>query len=207
MLSLYLSANDTSKPHLAQLYGGPYKVLKQCEKFVILQIIDKTDSVSVDRLKPVFSSVSVTLAVLPPPGSPCLVPASAMMPLVSVHMKKVRFLTWVPAAHLHQNPCQAVQGSLPLSAILRPHLLGGVTVATTTTCPQPSSYRAVLQNPPWQRAYSDESISKQLSILSKKQWKALTGSLLFKIEFQSLFSSNCLNLSTDASSYLRIFSS
>ena len=54
----------------------------------------------------------------------------------------------IPATQLRRNPCQMVQGSLPLSAFLRPHLLGGVTVAIMTTFLQPPSYRAVLQNPP-----------------------------------------------------------
>ena len=32
-----------------------------------------------------------------------------------------------------------------------------ISVATMRTCPQPPSYRALLQNPPRQRAYSDKS--------------------------------------------------
>ena len=44
-------------------------MLRQSEKFVVLQIGDKTDSLSVDRLKPVVSAVPVTPAVPPPQGS------------------------------------------------------------------------------------------------------------------------------------------
>ena len=57
---------DASKPPLAPLYRGPYKVLKHFEKFFVLQVGDKSDSVSVDRLKPVISLVPVTPALSPP---------------------------------------------------------------------------------------------------------------------------------------------
>ena len=57
------------------------------EKFFILQIGDKSDSVSVDRLKAVFSSVPVTPAVPPPQGRPCLQPASVSEP--PAHVKRL----------------------------------------------------------------------------------------------------------------------
>ena len=57
--------DDVSKPPLSLLYRGPYRVLKRSEKFVVLQIGEKTDSVSVDRLKPVKSSVPVIPGVPP----------------------------------------------------------------------------------------------------------------------------------------------
>ena len=41
---------DESKPRLSPLYRGLYKVLRNSEKFVVLQVFDKSDSVSVDRL-------------------------------------------------------------------------------------------------------------------------------------------------------------
>ena len=68
--------DDASKPPLSPLYRGPYKVLERFDKFFLLQIGDKTDSVSVDRLKAVFSPVPVTPAVPPPRGRPRLQPAS-----------------------------------------------------------------------------------------------------------------------------------
>ena len=55
--------DDASKPLLALLYRGPFKVLKRCKKFFVLQVGDKSDSVSVDRLKLVISSVPVTSAL------------------------------------------------------------------------------------------------------------------------------------------------
>ena len=48
------------------------------------------------------------------------------------HVKKVRFSP-VPATQLHRNPRRTVRGCLPLSAVLHPHLLGGVIVATIKT--------------------------------------------------------------------------
>ena len=57
--------DDASKPPLSPLYRGPYKVLKKFEIFFILQIGNKSDSVSVDRLKAVFSSVPMTPAAPP----------------------------------------------------------------------------------------------------------------------------------------------
>ena len=57
---------DISKPPLAPLYRGPYKVLMRSEKFFVLQVGDKSDSVSVDRLKPVISLVPVTYSLSPP---------------------------------------------------------------------------------------------------------------------------------------------
>ena len=62
--------DDASKPPLSPLYRGPYRVLHRSEKFVVLQIGDKSDSVSVDRLKPVFSSEPISPAVPPPCGRP-----------------------------------------------------------------------------------------------------------------------------------------
>ena len=96
---------------------------------------------SVDRLKPVFSSVPVVPGVPPVPGRPRLHPASMPGPPVPAHpavkkvsfsplVKKVKFAL-VLATQLRRNPQQTAQGSSPLSAVLCPHLLGGVTVATT----------------------------------------------------------------------------
>ena len=57
---------DASKLLLSSLCRGPYKVLERFEKFFFLQIRDKSDTVSVDRLKAVFSSAPLTPAVPPP---------------------------------------------------------------------------------------------------------------------------------------------
>ena len=56
--------------HHSQLYRGPYLVLKRSAKFFVLQMGDKEDSVSVDRLKPVFSTNPVVPAVPPTPSRP-----------------------------------------------------------------------------------------------------------------------------------------
>ena len=57
---------DASKPSLSPLYRGPYLVIKRRSKFFRLQVGDKVDSVSVDRLKPVFSDSPVMPAAPPP---------------------------------------------------------------------------------------------------------------------------------------------
>ena len=73
-----LSANyvfvreDASIPSLAPLYRSPYLVLKRRDKFFRLQIGSRTDVVSVDHLKPVFSDVSVSLALPSALGRPAL---------------------------------------------------------------------------------------------------------------------------------------
>ena len=87
-----------------------------------------------DRLKPVFSSTPMVPAKPPLQGLLCLVPALVPRSPVSRRppVKKVSFAS-VPATQLHRNPHRTVPGSLPLYAILCPHLLGGVTVATTKT--------------------------------------------------------------------------
>ena len=56
---------DTSVPPLAPLYCGPYLVLEQQNKFFRLQLGDRTDVVSVDRLKPAFTDELISPA-LPP---------------------------------------------------------------------------------------------------------------------------------------------
>ena len=125
---------DASKPPLSLLYRGPFRVLRQSENFFVIQIGDKSGSVSVDRLKPNISSVLVVLGVPLVRGWPRLKPAYIPRPPVKDYppffpVKKVRFST-VPATQLCRNPHRTVQDSPPLSAVLRPQLLGGVTAAT-----------------------------------------------------------------------------
>ena len=99
--------DDASKPPLFPFYRGPYKVLERFEKNFILQIGDKSDSVSVDRLKAVFSSVPVTPAAPPTRGQSCLRPASVTEPPVHAK-KKVWFESPAPATKLHRNPHRTV---------------------------------------------------------------------------------------------------
>ena len=56
---------DASVPFLAPFYRSPYLVLEYRDKFFCLRMGDKTDVVSVDRLKPAFSDVPISPA-LPP---------------------------------------------------------------------------------------------------------------------------------------------
>ena len=46
---------DASRPPLSPLYRGPYEVLDRSEKYFRIQIGDRQDTVSIDRLKPVLS--------------------------------------------------------------------------------------------------------------------------------------------------------
>ena len=61
---------DGHKPPLAQLYEGPYKVLLKTSKTFTIALGDSHDIVSIDRLKPCFSSTPVTPAEPPRRGRP-----------------------------------------------------------------------------------------------------------------------------------------
>ena len=65
------------------------------EKFFVLQVGDKSDSVSVDRLKLVITAVLVTPAVTPVPASVTRPPDPGRL-----LVKKVRFSVPVPAKSL-----------------------------------------------------------------------------------------------------------
>ena len=111
--------DDAFKPPLAPLYRGPYRVLRWSDTFFVLQNGDKSDSVSVDRLKPVYSTVPVDPAVPPSQGRPWLVPPAVSIPSDPLRplKKKICFSPLAPATQLRRNPCQTVQGSLPSSSL------------------------------------------------------------------------------------------
>ena len=122
---------DASKPSLAPLYRGPYLVLEGRSKFFLLQVGQKVDSVSVDRLKPVFSAYPVIPADPPPRGHPPLRPAkfppvssSAVNSPIS-KKKSVTFLN-VPAIIPRRNPYRQTRGRSTCSALTPQFLLGGV---------------------------------------------------------------------------------
>jgi len=64
--------HDAVTPPLTPLYHGPYRVLLRSDKFFRLQIGNREDTVSVDRLKPVLLTPEndVRLAAPPPRGRP-----------------------------------------------------------------------------------------------------------------------------------------
>jgi Integrase core domain/Integrase zinc binding domain len=64
-------------PPLASKYEGPYKVIRKCEKYFVIKMGDKEDSVSVDRLKPYTALGEVSPAVPPRRGRPPNVAAPA----------------------------------------------------------------------------------------------------------------------------------
>ena len=91
---------DAYVPPLAPLYLGPYLVLEWRTKFFCLQLGDRTNVVSVDRLKPAFSDEAISLALLPLHGRPALAPAPVSRqpppPLSAVvwgpvHQKSMKF--------------------------------------------------------------------------------------------------------------------
>ena len=58
--------HDAYRPPLAPLYDGPFRVLERGEKFFILDISGRRDSVSVDQLKPSYIDSNKQLPVTMP---------------------------------------------------------------------------------------------------------------------------------------------
>ena len=120
---------DASVPPLAPLYRSPYLVLERRGKFFRHQMGDKTDVVSVDRLKPAFSDVPISLpplrgrpALKPPPDA---VPVARPPPAVvhgPAHWKTVTFHL-PPEVPTCQNPHRAARGRRICSAISPPFFL------------------------------------------------------------------------------------
>ncbi|BHF71413.1 hypothetical protein SprV_0401447100 [Sparganum proliferum] len=57
--------HDAVRKSLCSPYDGPYKVLQRMDKYYAIQEADKTDTVSIDRLKPAYLEC-IPLSVLPP---------------------------------------------------------------------------------------------------------------------------------------------
>ena len=110
---------DTSKPPLSPLYRGPYLVLSKYPKYFQVQIGSKSDSVSLERLKPVLSDhhlvpqlppwrgrPPLAQSLLAPAPSPPLAPTSPAPLQRAQRMKKrVRFSPQQPSPLLIQwNP-------------------------------------------------------------------------------------------------------
>jgi len=68
---VFIRRGAVSSP-LQPLYDGPYKVLEEGPKFFKLQLGERQDAVSVDRLKP-YSGAAVPPAVPPRRGRPSAV--------------------------------------------------------------------------------------------------------------------------------------
>ena len=131
-----LTADGSSLTYLlffSNLYHGPYLVLEQRSKFFRLQIGQKVDSVSVDRLKPVFSDSPVVPANPPPRGRPPLHPArqppepSSAVNSSSSKKKSVTFLN-MPTVMLRRNPYRQARGRSTCSTLTPTFLLGGSNV-------------------------------------------------------------------------------
>ena len=61
---------DAVSPPLTPLYRGPYLVIESGPKFFKIQIGARVDTVSIDRLKPVFQTDQTSAAQPPPRGRP-----------------------------------------------------------------------------------------------------------------------------------------
>nr|VZH94975.1 unnamed protein product [Spirometra erinaceieuropaei] len=85
--------NDAVRKTLCSPYDGPYKVVQRKDKLYVLQKADKTDTVSIDRLKPAY------LECLPSTSAPSIPPtmSSADTPTP---------LTYPPSPHLTLLPTQ-----------------------------------------------------------------------------------------------------
>lgn len=69
---LFMAQLSFRKP-LQPPYDGPYKVVNRKHKYFTLEIHGKTDTVSIDRLKPAHSDCNID-PLTPPPPSTLLTP-------------------------------------------------------------------------------------------------------------------------------------
>ena len=114
------------------LYLGPYLVLERQTKFFHLQLGDRMDIVSVNRLKPAFLDEPISPALPPLPGClplpPVLVPCQPPPPLSAV----ARVAGYEEAVNFHLPPEVPSGQNLHCAAHVRrlcsalPFLLGGV---------------------------------------------------------------------------------
>ena len=125
---------NSSIPCLAPLYRGPYLVLERKNKYFRLQLGSRTDIVSVDWLKPVFSEDPIQAALPPARGQPALRPAlhapdltpsstSTVFPARGSARKIVRFKL-PPLVPAWWNPHRTVCDRRTYSAISSAFLLG-----------------------------------------------------------------------------------
>ena len=90
---------DASVPPLASLYRSPYLILERRTKLFCLQLGDRMDIVSVDKLKPAFSDEPISPA-LPPlrgclPLPPVLIPQLLLLMLELLGARKLLALTFL----------------------------------------------------------------------------------------------------------------
>ena len=69
-LSTFVAAGGSAKSPLSPAYSGPYAVTSSFPKYFILDMGDRQESISVDRLKPHLGSAIFTPAVAPRKGRP-----------------------------------------------------------------------------------------------------------------------------------------
>ena len=77
---MVLVRRDGAKPPLSPAYEGPYRVLERSDRYFRLQVGDRTDSVSVERLKPAVCDSAVQPALPRRRGRPRKSPPSPAVP-------------------------------------------------------------------------------------------------------------------------------
>nr|VZI42436.1 unnamed protein product [Spirometra erinaceieuropaei] len=111
--------HDVVRKSLCSLYDGPYKVLQRMDKYYVMQTADKTDTVSIDRLKPAY------LECIPPSVVPSTSSApSSFDPPVSVPSTQTPHST---TPHTHPDSPTTAQRTSSRSVLL---LVGSTCCAT-----------------------------------------------------------------------------
>ncbi|BHF65206.1 hypothetical protein SprV_0200821600 [Sparganum proliferum] len=62
--------HDAVRKSLCSPYDGPYKVLQRMDRYYVIKKADKTDTVSIDRLKPAYLECTPLSVVPPTPSAP-----------------------------------------------------------------------------------------------------------------------------------------
>jgi len=113
-----LVRRDSVRPPLSPLYDGPYKVLQRSQHFFKIQMGERSDNVSVHRLKAAYMPASAVPALPPRRGRP---PGQRRPP--PMQRKSVRFRLQ-PASSPSAPPApasgSATSGPLPSTPSLRP---------------------------------------------------------------------------------------
>ncbi|BHF76143.1 hypothetical protein SprV_0501924100 [Sparganum proliferum] len=92
--------HDAVRKPLCPPYDGPYKVVQRKDKFYVLQRADKTDTVSIDRLKP------ASLECLPSTSAPSIPPTMSSPDTPTP-------VTYPPSSHLTILPTQPDPPTIP----------------------------------------------------------------------------------------------
>ena len=99
-----LVRHDAVKQPLQRPYDGPYKVLSRNDKFYTLEVNGKSNTVSLDRLKPAYldpPSSSATTPTTPAPTPPTPLPTPPTQPAPTVAEPPPSHRTTRSGRHVH----------------------------------------------------------------------------------------------------------